>query len=318
MSELMIREQTQAQGQVNELMVYAQNAITSGLVPKSIDTPEKAMIVMLKGKELGLKPMQALNHIYVVNGAAAVDTKVLAALFLARGNSFVPLKSTAEECTIKFTNRAGDVFTFTMTMGECQQARWHQSYDFREKTYKDKPTWKAMPSTMLYYRCLSTGIRRMDPGALLDTLTDDEVLDDLVVPDDARVIDAQSRLVEAEAVEESEPITAPLMSGIVAPEPDAGWETWGAVKQRGFWGAVKKVMTEEQTHQEFGVESMKAWEYSINQTRPVLELLAWEPEITLAEKKKALGIEKLREIVEYGWPLADCQTAINESIGGAV
>jgi hypothetical protein len=320
MSELMIREQTQAQGQVNELMVYAQNAISSGLVPKSLKTPEMAMIVMLKGRELGLKPMQSLNHIYVVNGAAAVDTKVLAALFLARGNSFFPVKSSADECTIKFSNRAGDTFTFTMTMAECKQAKWDQTWDYDTKTYKSKPTWTAMPSIMLFYRTLSNGIRRVDPGCLLDTLTDDEVLDALQVPDEARMVDAQVRLVEAEAVEETAPApaVAPLMCGIVAPEPNSGWETWGAVKQRGFWGAVKKVLTEEQTHQEFGVTSMKDWLYSVNQTRPVLELLAWEPEITLAEKKRGLGIEKLREIVEYGWPLADCQMAISESIGGAI
>lgn len=315
MSELMVREETQAQGQVNELMVYARNAINSKLVPKSIDTPEKAVLVMLKGKELGLKPMQALNHIYVVNGAAAVDTKVLAALFLARGNSFFPLKSTADECSIKFSNRTGDTFTFTMTMAECKQAKWDQNWDSDTKSYKNKPTWTAMPGTMLYYRTLSTGIRRVDPGCLLDTLTDDEQLD-LRAPNEAQVIDGQAHLLAAEPAE-GEPTGEILMvNGVQAPEPNSGWMTWGAVKQRGFWTATRKVMTEEQTHTEFEVTSMKEWEYSVNQTRPVLELLAWEPEITLDEKKNALGVGKLREIVEYGWPIDDCKTAISEVLGG--
>lgn len=317
MSEIMVRE-NHAQEQVNDLMVYAQRAVSSKLVPKGIDTPEKALIVMLKGRELGLKPMQALNHIYVVNGSAAVDTKVLASLFTKRGNKFFPIESTAEKCTVKFTNRDGDVFTFTMTMAECKQAKWNQTWDYESKSYKDKPTWLAMPATMLWYRTLSTGIRRVDPGALLDNLTEDEILDTRAPVEAAEMqtIDCEAELVEDEAAVAAEQEGSE--SGIQAPEPNAGWDKWGDIKQRGFWGRMKKAgLSEEQVHAEFGVASMKEWLYSIEQTRPLLELLEFSPDITIVEKKRILGVERLAEIVQYGWSYADIKAAISETIGAA-
>src|SRR5690349_13704951 len=40
----------------------AERAVKSGTLPKGIDTPAKAFIIILKGAELGLQPMYALEH----------------------------------------------------------------------------------------------------------------------------------------------------------------------------------------------------------------------------------------------------------------
>lgn len=44
----------------------------SGLVPYGIDRPEKVMVALMTGLELGIKPMQALQGIAVINGAPRI------------------------------------------------------------------------------------------------------------------------------------------------------------------------------------------------------------------------------------------------------
>lgn len=44
----------------------------SGLAPYEIDTPEKIMIALMCGLELGLKPMQAIQRIAVINGRPTI------------------------------------------------------------------------------------------------------------------------------------------------------------------------------------------------------------------------------------------------------
>lgn len=51
---------------------FAKVVISSGLAPKGIDTPEKAMIAMQYGAELGFSPMRSLSVITVVNGRTGI------------------------------------------------------------------------------------------------------------------------------------------------------------------------------------------------------------------------------------------------------
>jgi len=44
----------------------------AGMAPKGLDTPEKAMVAILHGLELGLTPMAALQRIAVVNGRPVI------------------------------------------------------------------------------------------------------------------------------------------------------------------------------------------------------------------------------------------------------
>ena len=44
----------------------------SGMAPRSLDTPEKVMVAVQMGAEIGLTPMQSLQSIAVVNGTATI------------------------------------------------------------------------------------------------------------------------------------------------------------------------------------------------------------------------------------------------------
>lgn len=51
---------------------FAQVLSRSGLVPYGMDTPEKVSVAILTGLEIGVKPMQAIQGIAVINGAPRI------------------------------------------------------------------------------------------------------------------------------------------------------------------------------------------------------------------------------------------------------
>jgi len=64
------------------MLLQAELFVKSGFFPKHVDTKEKALVIMLKGKELGLPFTEALGKIAVIQGVAT--TKVETLLGLAR------------------------------------------------------------------------------------------------------------------------------------------------------------------------------------------------------------------------------------------
>jgi len=57
---------------MDDMWRFANAVVASGLAPKDINTPEKALISIQFGMELGLAPMQSLQSIAVVNGRPTV------------------------------------------------------------------------------------------------------------------------------------------------------------------------------------------------------------------------------------------------------
>lgn len=72
-------------GDLNAMTLIATKAIgAKGMIPKNIETPEQALAVMLAGWELGLRPMTALRHVYVVNGKTELETRAMVGIIRAR------------------------------------------------------------------------------------------------------------------------------------------------------------------------------------------------------------------------------------------
>lgn len=57
--------------------------VAAGMVPDWIKTEEQALAVMIAGHEMGLTPMTALRHVYIVNGRTDFDAQILMGLVKA-------------------------------------------------------------------------------------------------------------------------------------------------------------------------------------------------------------------------------------------
>lgn len=153
-------------------------AVKSGLLPKAINTPEAAIIVMLKGRELGLPPMQALNSIVVIQGKPTISAEGMAALiFRDHGDNALRFTETsATKATVRYQRKSWkepQEFSFTME-------------DAKRAGVTNNPTWNKYPAAMLRARCISAVARLAFPDTIGGLYTPEELggepaEDDLVI-----------------------------------------------------------------------------------------------------------------------------------------
>jgi len=70
---------------MDEAYRLAKAVCMAGMAPRGMDTPEKAMIAIMRGMEVGLTPFQALDKIAVVNGRPTIWGDGAMALVRASG-----------------------------------------------------------------------------------------------------------------------------------------------------------------------------------------------------------------------------------------
>lgn len=129
--------------------------VKSGMAPKGLDTPEKAMVAVMHGLEIGLTPMAALQSIAVVNGKPTIYGD--GAIGLVRASGLLEnIEETIEDrngdltavCTVKRKNES-TVIIRTFSMSDAQQAGLKG---------KDGP-WKTYPKRMLLMRARAFALR---------------------------------------------------------------------------------------------------------------------------------------------------------------
>jgi hypothetical protein len=135
----------------------AKMAVASGLIPSSINTPEKALIIMLKARELGIPPMQGFSSIGVINGKPAMSAELMLALLYRNIPGFICnfVETTDKKCVIEAKRPNGKTTKFSFTMADAEAAG-----------LAGKGPWKTYPSAMLRARCTSAMARAMGPDAL--------------------------------------------------------------------------------------------------------------------------------------------------------
>lgn len=156
---------------LDDQMKQADMFIKSGFFPRHIDTPAKAIVIIQKGRELGLPKTEALSKISVINGQPC--TKVETLLGLARRTGQLEdliVKDFPDYCetTIKrkgqtpHTCRFGDVEALAMGL-----------------TGKDN--YKKQKGTMYQWRSLAKNLRVTFPDAIGGLYLEEEIADDVII-----------------------------------------------------------------------------------------------------------------------------------------
>lgn len=130
----------------------------SGLAPYQLKTPEAVAVVLMKGLEIGLAPMAALECIGVINGKAALHSDGIPALLWSRGFKIKEwyenegdLDKIVAHCEI--TRPEGDKYTGTYS---AKDAKDNGLWDMREKNNKGEPNtapWFRFKKRMVKMRC---------------------------------------------------------------------------------------------------------------------------------------------------------------------
>jgi hypothetical protein len=135
----------------------AAELIRTGFLPQGIKTPEQAVAIMFKGRELGIPPMQALAHIHVINGKPTMSSELMLSQIMRlhpRTKISYPVRS-SERCEMKVIREGCEPSTFVFTIDDATKAG-----------VMGNPTWKKYPRAMLHARCVSEMARSLFPDAI--------------------------------------------------------------------------------------------------------------------------------------------------------
>ena len=163
-----------------ELQQMSVTACKSGLMPHGM-TPEKFMIIAMKGAELGLPILQSIYSINVINNKPAISAELMLALIYNRVPSakVTFIETTDSVCTIEAQRTPNDkVSPFTFSMVEAQTAG-----------LLNKESWKKYPAAMLRARCISAMARAIFPDALMGaSYTPEELGNDVEIEEDGEPV----------------------------------------------------------------------------------------------------------------------------------
>lgn len=143
----------------------AEVLVKSGMIPQAVNTPEKALAIMQKGKELGIPPMEALSSINVIQGKPSVSPQLMLAL----------ARKTKELEDLQMTT---DPKRATVTIKRKGQTAFTTSFGVEEATSADlmkKDNYKKQPGIMFQWRALAANLRITFPDAISGLYTYDEM-----------------------------------------------------------------------------------------------------------------------------------------------
>jgi RecT family len=172
-------------GRISKLAnVYALSGLSRMKKGENIEQKEAEFkLIMLKGLELGMMPMAAVDMIDVINGKPVISAKGLLALAYASGElEDIQIDSTDTYCTVIITRRGKSPHMASFTKQDAQKFKvisyegWNETRKKVESSLWDKDTWQSMPAVMLQWRAVSTGLRTVFPDKIAGLYTKEEMI----------------------------------------------------------------------------------------------------------------------------------------------
>jgi hypothetical protein len=159
----------------NGILDLGDTLVKSRLLPEAIKTKEQAAVIILKGAELHIPPMQALETINIIKGKPTLAAQLMLGLAKQRIPGFKAsrVKSDAKICVWKFQRPGEPEHQETWTIERA--ARMKTKEGGKVIALTEKFNWRTMPQTMLEWRCISSGLRVVCPDVIMGLYTPEEM-----------------------------------------------------------------------------------------------------------------------------------------------
>ena len=129
-----------------ETVQQAQMLVRSGMLPTSVKTPEAALAIILKARELGVGPMEGFEGISVIQGKPTVSPRLQLALIHRSGLlEKLDIQETADGCTVLMARRGGASFSTRFTLDDARRAG-----------LLGNDNWKKYPANMCRWRAVGS------------------------------------------------------------------------------------------------------------------------------------------------------------------
>lgn len=146
--------------------------INAECLPFAIKKPEHAMVIMMKGRELGIPPMAALSSISLIKGTPALSAQLMLALCRRDVPGFRHGEvETSDEIARVWVQRPGEEkLEYSFSIKDAENANL-----LYVKPGNQPGSWQKYPKRMLLWRAYSFACRTVCPEVLLGCYTPEEV-----------------------------------------------------------------------------------------------------------------------------------------------
>ena len=125
----LLMRQAEAMSSAHKLATVLCN---TAMVPQTFrGKPDDGAAAILYGAELGLKPQQALQKVFVVHGQPAIYARTMVALLKAKGYRFSTVESTDESVTVNVVAPNGEEETSTWTIERATKAGYVKNAKYK-------------------------------------------------------------------------------------------------------------------------------------------------------------------------------------------
>jgi hypothetical protein len=164
-------------------MEQAAVLVQSGMLPGHIRTAPQFLAIVVRGRELGLAPMEAISHLFLVNGKVSLDVQTQLGIIYRRlpGARVEVLESTAKVARVAASRPGRNPIEYSFTVEEATQAQ-----------LMGKPIWRQYTKIMLLWRAIAQAARTEFPDVLAGVYAPGEL------PQDARPIEIEGHVVSAD------------------------------------------------------------------------------------------------------------------------
>jgi hypothetical protein len=228
---------------LDKLKELAKTLIASGMIPTSIKTPEAAVAIMLKGRELGIGAMHAFDSITVIQGKPSASPQLMIALINRSGlceNIHITDDGVAAFVTMKRKGRDPHTERYGMDDADIFMTQEWVNNTKRTIPLSEKHNWKSQPITMRKWRAVAACSRVVFPDVIAGMYTPEEM--GANVNEDGEIIEGE--IVEAYVPAPSLPDNGSgygRTNAYASPEQTRAYETWLAQRLKNLneaWDAV--------------------------------------------------------------------------------
>lgn len=150
MTAVMVREAVgfPSESEITATVRLAKGLVESGFLPRNIDTPAKAVALMLTGREMGLGPMAAIRAIAIVEGKPVLAADLQLGLFKRAGGRATFTQLDTEGAVLRLTHPNGDEHVESYMMADAKAAG-----------LLGKANWTKYPKAMYRSRVITAGLK---------------------------------------------------------------------------------------------------------------------------------------------------------------
>jgi hypothetical protein len=166
---------------LDKMMKFAETLAASSLVPVALrNKPQDIVVVLQTGLELGLKPMQSLQSIHVIQGTPTMSGRLMLALIRSRcPRAFIKIEQGANMAKVTMARSSEKA-----DMDCAYTATWDlKRAEAMGLLVRDQ--WKKQPGNMLLWRAVSEAARFVFSDIIMNAYVPDEAEDGVIDADNS-------------------------------------------------------------------------------------------------------------------------------------